>query len=99
MGAPVPDYQPPVMKHLRLWWILCAGIVVSLAFAAFDHMWRSTGTLVATLVLCAVVRAVAAPELAGGLVVRRRWIDVASLLLLALAVGVVGFTLDLTALV
>ncbi|HQF96611.1 MAG TPA: DUF3017 domain-containing protein [Microthrixaceae bacterium] len=86
------------MEHLRLWWILAGGIVLALVFFATDHMWRATGSLVATLLVCAVLRVVSPPEVAGGLVVRRPWIDVASLVLLAAVVGVVGFNLDLTAL-
>lgn len=96
--APTPSKPAPVMEHLRLWWLLAAGILLALAFAATDHMWRCTGTLVGTLVACAVLRVVSPPEVAGGLVVRRTWVDVASLLLLALAIGVLGFNLDLTAL-
>ncbi len=86
------------MEHLRSWWVLGLGVVAALAFAATDHMWRSTGMFVLTLVVCAVLRAVTPMETAGGLVVRRPWIDVASLLLLAAAVGILGFNLDLTAL-
>ena len=75
------------MEHLRLWWILAGGIVLALVFFATDHMWRATGSLVATLLVCAVLRVVSPPEVAGGLVVRRPWIDVASLALLAVALG------------
>lgn len=86
------------MDHLRLWWVLAVGVVVALGFAATDHMWRSTGTFVVTLVGCAVLRMAQPPERAGGLVVRRHLIDVLTLLLLAAAVGLIGFNLDLTAL-
>lgn len=92
--------KPPVVtRRLNLWWVLAAGVVVALGFGATDHMLRCTGTLTLTLVLCAVLRAFLPDETAGGLVVRRPAVDVLILVGLGLAVGVVGFSLDLTALV
>jgi hypothetical protein len=77
---------------------LAAGVVVALVFVATDHMWRATGTLALTLLGAAVLRVVLPVEGAGGLVVRRTAIDVAMLVLLAVAVALIGFNLDLTSL-
>lgn len=96
----VDRLQPaPVMEHLNLWWVLAAGSVVGLAFAAADHMWRCWATFAGTLILCAVLRVVLPDPVCGGLVVRRRWVDVATLAFFGLAIGIIGFQLDLTALV
>ncbi|CCH70184.1 conserved hypothetical protein [Phycicoccus elongatus Lp2] len=73
-------------------------MVVALVFVATDHMWRATGTLALTLLGAAVLRVVLPVEGAGGLVVRRTAIDVAMLVLLAVAVALIGFNLDLTSL-
>ncbi len=84
------------MEHLNLWWLLAFGCVGGVAFAATDHLWRSWGTFGGTLVLCAILRVFLPDEVAGGLVVRRRWVDVATLLLLGVAIALVGWQLNLT---
>lgn len=103
MSAPAPERphrippsgQPPITKRLSAWWVLAFGVVLALVFVATDHMWRATGTLSGTLVLAAALRRLLPQESAGGLVVRRPWIDVASLLMFAVVVAALGFTLDL----
>lgn len=89
----------PVMEHLNLWWLLAAGMLVALAFAATDHMWRAWGSFSLSLGVCGLLRAVLPDEVCGGLVVRRRWVDVATLLVLAVAIALVGQSLDLTSIV
>ena len=84
------------MEHLRLWWVLAFGCAAALIFAATDHLWRSWGAFGGTLVLCALMRMVVPDEVAGGLVVRRRWVDVVTLLVLGISIAVVGWQLDLT---
>ena len=93
-----PSGKPLITKRLAAWWALAAGEVVALVFVATDHMWRATGTLALTLLGAAVLRVVLPVEGAGGLVVRRTAIDVAMLVLLAVAVALIGFNLDLTSL-
>ena len=92
-----PSGQPLITKHLSAWWALAVGLVTTLAFVATDHMWRATGALSGTLLLCALLRARLPVERAGGLVVRRPWIDVATLVFFGVAVAALGFTLDLHA--
>lgn len=88
---------PPRRGRLALWWLVAAGTAVGLVFAATDHMWRATAAFSASLTLAAVVRLLAPAEVAGGIAVRRRHIDVLILLVLAVAIAISGFTLDLTA--
>lgn len=95
----MPSKTAPVMEHLNLWWVLAVGILVALGFVATDHMWRAWGTLSLTLGACAVFRIWLPDETCGGLVVRRRWVDVATLLFFAVAIALVGQSLDLTAIV
>ncbi|MBK9475212.1 MAG: DUF3017 domain-containing protein [Tetrasphaera sp.] len=84
-------------RPLRGWWAVAAGLLVGFAFAVTDHMWRATASFSGSLLLAALLRWFAPPEVAGGLVVRRRAIDVLVLLVLAVGVAVSGFTLNLTA--
>lgn len=93
----MPARPPVVTKRLSLWWVLAAGVLVALGFAATDHMLRATVAFAGSLAVAAAIRALAPDERAGGLVVRRRHMDVAMLLVLAVAVALVGFSLDLTA--
>jgi hypothetical protein len=93
----VPARPPVVTRRLALWWLLAAGVAGGLAFAWTDHMLRATAALAGSLALAAVARALAPTEVAGGLVVRSRWLDVAVLLTLAVTVGALGLSLDLRA--
>lgn len=93
-----PSGKPIITRYLNAWWVLAAGMVLSLAFVATDHMWRATGTMSLTLVVAAVLRVALPTEKAGGLIVRRTVLDVVTLVGLAVIVAVIGFNLDLTAL-
>ena len=86
-----------ITRRLGAWWLLALGVAAALAFVATDHFWRATATLSFTLLLASVLRIVLPTESAGGLIVRRTFVDVAWLVLLAVMVGVLGFSLDLTA--
>lgn len=89
--------RPPPVGRLRLWWVVAAGVVAALVLAATDHMLRATVVLSGSLLVGALVRALATAHWTGGLQVRRRHTDVIILLVLAVAVAISGFTLDLTA--
>jgi hypothetical protein len=86
-----------VTRRLALWWVLAAGVGLGLLFAWTDHMLRATAAIAGSLALAALARALAPTELAGGLVVRSRWLDVAVLLLLGVTVAGIGLSLDLRA--
>ncbi|HYN30548.1 MAG TPA: DUF3017 domain-containing protein [Dermatophilaceae bacterium] len=93
----MPARPPVVTRRLALWWGLAGGVVVALAFAWTDHMLRAAATFAAALAAAAVARALAPTELAGGLVVRSRWLDVAVLVALSVTVAAIGLSLDLRA--
>lgn len=80
---------------LRLWWVVASGLVVAVVLAALAHPLRATFVFAATLLLAAAARAVLPVERLGGLVVRSRWVDVSTLLLLGLAVGIIGRAMNL----
>ncbi len=80
------------LRRLGPWWIAFGVAVVGVALAPFGQQ-RLGGYLIASaLLMSAVARSVMPPERAGGLRVRRRWIDIATLVGLA-AVVVLAYTL------
>lgn len=87
--------RPPIVSALGLWWVLIAGLAVACAFVATDHMLRAGAAFAGSFWVAAGIRAILPEHLAGGLVVRQRWLDVAMLILGGIAVAVSAFTLDL----
>ena len=87
---------PRIIPTLGLWWVMAAGLAVGLALAYFDHLRRAGIALAGVLVVAAVARAVLPEERVGGLVVRSRVFDVATLLVLAAALTVVTLALKLS---
>ncbi len=78
---------------LGLWWLVAAGAVTGLGMVSFAGAFRQGGlVLAASLVLAALLRLTVPSPRGGGLEVRRRLVDVALLLTLAVAV-VLAFTL------
>ena len=90
-----PEPRPPTTTRLGAWWLVVAGLVVGILFSATDHHLRATVTLSASCLLGAVLRAFLPAERAGGLVVRRRWLDVLTLVVLGVAVGAIGRSMNL----
>ncbi len=93
--APDPEPRPPVAPGLGVWWIVAAGLVTAVAFSATDHHLRATVMFSGSCLLAGVLRAVLPTDRAGGLVVRRQWLDVATLVVLGVVVGVVGRSMNL----
>lgn len=84
-------------RPLAGWWIIAAGIALGLAFILTDHVLRATITCAASLLLAAAMRATLPGSKLGGIAVRGPVIDIITLVVLAVAVLVSGFSLDLTA--
>jgi hypothetical protein len=87
--------RPPVAPGLGVWWIVAVGLVGGVAFSATDHHLRATVMLSGSCLVAGVLRAVLPQQKAGGLVVRRQWLDVAMLIGFGLVVGVVGRSMNL----
>ncbi len=85
----------PSAGRLRWWWLLAAGIVGSLVLMASTHLLRGTAVMGGTLLLVAGVRLVLPAKAAGAIAVRSKWLDILLLVAAAVAVLVVGFTLNL----
>lgn len=71
------------------------GLLVALFFGATAHPLRATVVLSGSCLVAAVLRALLPQGDAGGLVVRSRWLDVATLTVLGVAVGVIGRSMNL----
>ncbi|AQP45049.1 DUF3017 domain-containing protein [Tessaracoccus flavus] len=70
--------------------LVLAAVLVGVGYAGFGH-WRRAALMIAgALALGAGLRAVLPPRLAGLLVVRRRWIDVAVMATFGVAIAVVS---------
>lgn len=92
---PETEPRPPVAPGLGVWWVVAAGLVGAVALSATDHHLRATVLFSGSCLLAAVLRAVLPTNKAGGLVVRRQWFDVATLVLLGVVIGVVGRSMNL----
>lgn len=95
LDAEPSEPRPVVMSDLGLWWLLALGLLVGLVFIATDHMWRAGASVAGSLWVAAGLRAWFPDERSGGLVVRRRWLDVTLLVLSGVLVALSAFTLDL----
>lgn len=79
-----PDNPWPLLAAL-------AVLAVGVGYAAFGH-WRRAALLVAgALMLGGVLRLLLPRQIAGLLVVRRRWIDVTVMLSIGIAITIVAF--------
>ena len=98
-GEDVPHQVRPALdaRPLAGWWIIAAGIATALLFILTDHVLRATVTCAAALLLAAAMRATLPGSKLGGIAVRGPFIDIVTLVVLAVAVLVSGFSLDLTA--
>ncbi len=95
--GPGPTRPRLVVRPLAAWWVIAAMMAVGMLFLLTDHVLRATVTCAAALVLAAVLRVTLPGSRAGGIAVRGPAVDVATLVVLAVAVLVSGFSLDLAA--
>lgn len=70
--------------------VVLAAVAVGAGYAAFGHWLRASLMVAGALVLAGGLRLVLPRQLAGLLVVRRRWIDVTVLLTLGAAVAAIA---------
>lgn len=77
-------------QPLGLWWLAVPGVVVAALLLLTQNLRLYGYALGATLVVLALLRALLPSRLAGGLVVRSRWVDVTTLLVLGAAVAVLA---------
>ncbi|MBA4083440.1 DUF3017 domain-containing protein [Janibacter terrae] len=91
-ARPALDVRP-----LAAWWLIAGGLAVALLFILTDHVLRATLACAGSLLLAAVLRVTLPGSRAGGIAVRGPLVDVVTLVVLAVAVLVAGFSLDLTA--
>lgn len=100
-GPPSDDPGPtrPALdvRPLAAWWVIAAGLLVAMLFLLTDHVLRATVACAGALLLAAVLRVSLPGSKAGGIAVRGPLVDVITLVTLAVAVLVSGFTLDLSA--
>ncbi len=96
-GRPAKSPKPaaPSAGALRWWWLLAAGLVVSLVLMASTHLLRGTAVMGGTLLLAAAIRLVLPSRAVGAIAVRSKWLDILILVAAAAAVLGVGFTLNL----
>lgn len=91
----VPTRPALDVRPLAAWWVIAAGVVVGMGFLLTDHVLRATVACGGTLLLAAVLRVTLPGSRAGGVAVRGPLVDVVTLVVLAVAILVVGFSLDL----
>lgn len=96
-GDTVPTRPALDMRPLAAWWVVAAGVLVGMGFLLTDHVLRATVACGGTLLLAAVLRVALPGSRAGGIAVRGPLVDVVTLVVLAVAILVVGFSLDLAA--
>lgn len=80
-------------QPLGVWWLAVAGLLVAGLLLVGESLRAYGVALGGTLVLLALLRAVLPQRHAGGLSVRGRWVDVATLLVLGTAVAVLASNL------
>lgn len=85
------------VRPLAAWWLIAGGVTAALLFILTDHVLRATLCIGGSLLLAAVLRVTLPGSRSGGIAVRGPLVDVVTLVVLAVAVLVAGFSLDLTA--
>jgi hypothetical protein len=81
--------------RLGWWWLVAPVLLLGIASFALDRIQLAGYLVAAALGLGALLRLVLPTSRSGGLVVRSRWVDVATMGLLAVALAVITSALDL----
>jgi hypothetical protein len=93
----VGETRPPDLRadRLGLWWLLAAGLSIAVGLGATGHPLRATAAFAGTCLGAGILRATLPQGILGALVVRRRWVDATILIVLGLAIGIVGRSMNL----
>ncbi len=91
----VPTRPALDVRPLAAWWVVAAGVLVGMGFLLTDHVLRATVACGGSLLLAAALRVTLPGSRAGGIAVRGPLVDVVTLVVLAVAILVAGFSLDL----
>jgi hypothetical protein len=90
-----PEPAAPPADRLGLWWLVAAGLLVAVALGATGHPLRATFAFAGTCLGAGALRALLPKRILGALVVRRRWVDATILIVLGLAIGIIGRSMNL----
>ena len=85
-----------VPPRLGVWWLVAAGLGVGMIVMWAGHVRGGGFVFAATLLVAGLLRLVLPASRAGGLAVRSRVVDAATLIGLGLALSAIVATLDLT---
>ncbi|MFX0538232.1 DUF3017 domain-containing protein [Ornithinimicrobium sp. Y1847] len=82
-------------QPLGAWWVPVLGLLVAAVMLVTDSLRAYGYAVAAAMAVAAVLRLVLPAARAGGLVVRSRWIDAATMLALGAAIATIAATLRL----
>ena len=82
--------------RLGWWWLAAPVLLAGVVLFALDQVRPAGYTIAAGLGLAALLRLVLPTARSGGLAVRSRGVDVATMAVLGLALAVISAVLDLT---
>lgn len=91
VAPPLPAWRR--RQPLGWWWILPVGLVVAFGLLLQGELREFGYAVGGTLGIAGLIRLIMPRDTVGGLLVRSRWMDVACLWGLALAVAFLGATL------
>ncbi|GAB3066947.1 MULTISPECIES: DUF3017 domain-containing protein [unclassified Phycicoccus] len=84
-----------VIPRLGWWWVATPVLALGVVAFAAGHVRLAGFVLAGGLLMAALIRAVLPTALSGGLVVRSRVVDVATMALLGVTLAVITASLDL----
>ncbi len=84
------------IPRLGWWWVATPVLLVGILAFGLGYVRGAGFVMAGGLLLAALIRAVLPTDRSGGLVVRSRVVDVATMTLLGLALAVITASLDLS---